>query len=50
MSMLNFEQPIEEIENKIEELKKISTESGMNLDKEIKTFEQQAHSFFLFVL
>ena len=45
MSMLDFEQPIEEIENKIEELKKISTESGMNLDKEIKTFEQQAEDY-----
>ncbi len=45
MTLLDFEKPIEEIENKIEELKKISTESGMNLDKEIKTFEQQAEDY-----
>lgn len=45
MAVLEFEKPIIEIQNKIEELKKISLESGMNLDKEIKTFEQQANDY-----
>lgn len=45
MSSLSFEKPIEEIENKIDELKKISSESGMNLTKEIETFEQQAEEY-----
>lgn len=39
---LEFEKPIIEIQEKIEELKKISLESGMDLNKEIETFEQQA--------
>ena len=34
-----------EIQEKIEELKKISVESGMDLDKEIETFEQQAEDY-----
>lgn len=42
MVTLEFEKPIWEIQNKIEELKKISLESGMDLNKEIETFEQQA--------
>ncbi len=41
-AILEFEKPIVEIQNKIEELKKISLESGMDLNKEIETFEQQA--------
>ena len=45
MLVLDFEKPLIEIENKIEELKKISAESGMNLDKEIETFEQQANDY-----
>lgn len=45
MTTLDFEKPIEDIHNKIEELRKISTESGMNLDKEIETFEQQAEDY-----
>ena len=32
---LDFEKPILEIQEKIEELKKISMESGMDLNKEI---------------
>jgi acetyl-CoA carboxylase carboxyl transferase subunit alpha len=39
---LEFEKNISEIYKKIEELKKISTESGMDLSKEIETFENQA--------
>lgn len=42
MVTLEFEKPIMEIQNKIDELKKISLESGMDLNKEIETFEQQA--------
>ena len=43
MTVLDFEKPIIEIEKKIEEFKKISMESGMDLHKEIENFEQQAH-------
>lgn len=42
MVTLEFEKPIMEIQEKIEELKKISLESGMDLNKEIETFEKQA--------
>ena len=45
MTVLEFEKPIIEIQNKIEELKKISLESGMNLNKEIETFEKQATDY-----
>jgi acetyl-CoA carboxylase carboxyl transferase subunit alpha len=45
MSNLDFEKPIIEIQNKIDELKQISSESGMNLDKEIETFEKQAQEY-----
>ena len=43
--ILEFEKPIIEIQEKIEELKKISLESGMDLNKEIATFEQQANDY-----
>ena len=42
MTVLDFEKPIVEIESKIEEFKKMSMESGMDLHKEIENFEQQA--------
>ena len=45
MTVLDFENPITEIQEKIDELKKISLESGMDLDKEIETFEQQAEDY-----
>ncbi len=45
MTVLDFEKPITEIQAKIDELKKISVESGMDLDKEIETFEQQAEDY-----
>lgn len=41
-AILDFEKPIVELEKKIEEFRKISTESGMDLQKEIENFEQQA--------
>lgn len=44
-TVLDFEKPIVEIQEKIDELKKISLESGMDLDKEIETFEQQADEY-----
>ena len=44
-AVLDFEKPIMEIQEKIEELKKISVESGMDLNKEIETFEQQAEDY-----
>ena len=44
-AVLDFEKPIAEIQEKIEELKKISLESGMDLNKEIETFEQQADDY-----
>lgn len=44
-AILDFEKPIMEIQEKIEELKKISMESGMDLSKEIDTFEQQAEDY-----
>jgi acetyl-CoA carboxylase carboxyl transferase subunit alpha len=45
MTTLTFEKPIRDIQEKINELKKISLESGMNLDKEIETFEKQANDY-----
>ena len=45
MAELEFEKPIIEIQNKIDELKQISNESGMDLNKEIETFEQQAQEY-----
>ena len=44
-AVLDFEKPIAEIQEKIEELKKISLESGMDLNKEIETFEKQADDY-----
>lgn len=45
MTILEFEKPIMDIQEKIEELKKISLESGMDLNREIETFEQQATDY-----
>lgn len=42
---LDFEKPILEIQEKIEELKKMSLESGMDLNKDIQTLEQEAEEF-----
>lgn len=41
-TVLDFEKPIAEIENKINELRELSESSGLNLDTQIKSFEQQA--------
>ena len=40
--VLDFEKQIIEIQNKIDELKKLSEKSGLDMEKQIKTFEQQA--------
>ena len=45
MTDLKFERPIKAIHAKIEELKKLSLESGMNLEKEIQSFEKQAEEY-----
>ena len=44
-TILNFEKPIMEIEKKIEELKQMSIESGIDSTKEIETFMQQAEEY-----
>ena len=43
--VLDFEKPIVDIQNKIDELKKISEASGMDMDGQIKTFEKQAEDY-----
>jgi len=45
MMVLEFEKPLVEIQEKINELRKISSESGMDLNKEIEMFEQQANDY-----
>jgi acetyl-CoA carboxylase carboxyl transferase subunit alpha len=44
-NILEFEKPIAQMQEKIDELKKISLESGMDLKKEIETFEKQANDY-----
>ena len=44
-TILDFEKPIVEIQKKIEELKKISAESGLDMANQIKTFEKQARDY-----
>ena len=45
VTQLPFEKPIYEIEDKIEELKKLSDESGIDLSKQIETLTKQAEEF-----
>lgn len=45
MQKLEFEKNLDKIQLKIEELKKLSAETGMDLEKEIKTFEEQATEY-----
>ncbi len=45
VQLLEFEKPIAEIREKIEELKKISSESGMDLSSEVEKFEKQAEDY-----
>ena len=41
-TVLDFEKPIIDIQNKIEELKQLSESSGLNLEDQIESFEKQA--------
>lgn len=43
-TVLDFEKPIIDIQNKIDELKKLSEDSGLDLDEQIKSFEEQAEN------
>lgn len=43
--ILDFEKPIVEIQKKIEELKQMSAESGLDMQSQIQTFESQAQSY-----
>lgn len=45
MNILDFEKPLYEINEKIDELKKISESSGMDVNEQIKTFEKQANEY-----
>ena len=45
MTILEFEKPLYEIEEKIKELKEISESSGMDVTEQINTFEQQAMEY-----
>ncbi len=40
--VMDFEKPIIDIQNKIEELKQLSENSGLDLDEQIQSFEKQA--------
>ena len=44
-TVLDFEKPIIEIQNKIDELKKMSEASGLDMESQIKTFEKQAQDY-----
>ena len=43
--VLDFEKPIIDIQNKIDELKKMSEASGLDMDRQIETFEKQAEDY-----
>jgi len=43
--ILEFEKPIIEIQNKIDELKKMSEASGLDMNSQIETFEKQAEDY-----
>ena len=45
MTILEFEKPLYEIEEKIKELKEISESSGMDVTEQINTFEKQAMEY-----
>ena len=44
-TVLDFEKPIVEIQEKINELKKMSENSGLDMNSQIQTFEQQAQEY-----
>ena len=45
VTQLPFEKPIYDIEAKIDELKKLSAESGIDLSKQIETLTLQSNDF-----
>ena len=45
MAILEFEKPLLEIQEKIQELRKISESSGMDVSEQIKNFEEQANEY-----
>ncbi len=45
MTILEFEKPLYEIQEKIQELKKISESSGMDVSQQIENFEKQAYEY-----
>lgn len=44
-TVMDFEKPIIDIQNKIDELKQMSELSGMDLDNQIQSFEKQAEDY-----
>lgn len=44
-ALMEFEKPVQAIEDKIEELKKLSSETGINLDEQIAILVKQADEF-----
>ena len=44
-TVLDFEKPIIDIQNKIDELKKMSEDSGLDMESQIETFEKQAEDY-----
>ncbi len=44
-AVLDFEKPIAEIQKKIDELKKMSEDSGLDMAKQIQIFEKQAQDY-----
>lgn len=43
LNYLDFEQPIAELEGKIEELRMVTSEGGVNISEEIKTLKNKSH-------
>lgn len=43
LNYLDFEQPIAELESKIEELRMVTSEEGININQEIKNLKQKNH-------
>ncbi len=43
LNYLDFEQPIAELESKIEELRMVTSEGGVNIGEEIKKLKQKSH-------
>ena len=45
MAILDFEKPLYEIQDKVDELKKLSETSGIDVKEQIKLFEKQAQEY-----